>query len=151
MKRIFTLLATALLAVSALSGQELTNFAMGGRGGDVAGATAAVNAVRARAEAEPFATVDIDKILDERGRELLYEEFRWATFLRMKPAEWKKRIYDHGMYSARTSAPASELYPNTRRWAEDTGEIKFNLFPIPQTYIDLNTGSDGLYQNEGWK
>ena len=32
MKRIFTLLATALLAVSALSGQELTNFAMGGRG-----------------------------------------------------------------------------------------------------------------------
>ena len=32
MKRFFTLLATALLAVSALSGQELTNFAMGGRG-----------------------------------------------------------------------------------------------------------------------
>ena len=32
MKRIFTLVATALLAVSALSGQELTNFAMGGRG-----------------------------------------------------------------------------------------------------------------------
>ena len=121
------------------------------RGGDVAGATAAVNAVRARAEANPFSTVDIDTILDERGRELLYEEFRWATFLRMKPAEWKKRIYDHGMYSARTSAPASELYPNTRRWAEDTGEIKFNLWPIPQTYIDLNTGSDGLYQNDGWK
>ena len=121
------------------------------RGGDVAGATAAVNAVRARANAEPFGTVDIDKILDERGRELLYEEFRWATFLRMKPAEWKKRIYDHGRYSARTSAPASELYPNTRRWAEDTGEIKFNLWPIPQTYIDLNTGSEGLYQNDGWK
>ena len=121
------------------------------RGGDVAGATAAVNAVRERSNAVPFSTVDIDKILDERGRELLYEEFRWATFLRMKPAEWKKRIYDHGMYSARSNAPASELYPNTRRWAEDTGEIKFNLFPIPQTYIDLNTGSDGLYQNEGWK
>ena len=32
MKRIFTLLATALLAVSALSGQELTNFARGGNG-----------------------------------------------------------------------------------------------------------------------
>ena len=121
------------------------------RGGDTAGATAAINAVRARANAKPFSTVDIDTILDERGRELLYEEFRWATFLRMKPAEWKKRIYDHGMYSARTNAPASELYPNTRRWAEDTGEIKFNLFPIPQTYIDLNTGSEGLYQNDGWK
>ena len=32
MKRIFTFLAAALLATSALSGQELTNFAMGGRG-----------------------------------------------------------------------------------------------------------------------
>ena len=32
MKRLFTLLAAALLATSALSGQELTNFAMGGRG-----------------------------------------------------------------------------------------------------------------------
>ncbi len=32
MKRIFTLIATALLAVSALSGQELTNFARGGNG-----------------------------------------------------------------------------------------------------------------------
>ena len=121
------------------------------RGGDTAGATAAINAVRARANAKPFSTVDIDTILDERGRELLYEEFRWATFLRMKPAEWKKRIYDHGMYSARSNADPATLYPNTRRWAEDTGEIKFNLFPIPQTYIDLNTGSEGLYQNDGWK
>jgi hypothetical protein len=121
------------------------------RGGDTAGATAALNAVRERANAKPFDTVTIDTILDERGRELLYEEFRWATFLRMKPAEWKKRIYDHGMYSARSSADPATLYPNTRRWAEDTGEIKFNLWPIPQTYIDLNTGSDGLYQNDGWK
>jgi tetratricopeptide (TPR) repeat protein len=121
------------------------------RGGDTAGATAAVNAVRARANARPFSSVDIDTILDERGRELLYEEFRWATFLRMKPNEWKKRIYDHGMYSARTGTDPATLYPNTRRWAEDTGEIKFNLWPIPQTYIDLNTGSEGLYQNDGWK
>ena len=121
------------------------------RSGDTAGATAAVNAVRERAHANPFATVDIDTILDERGRELLYEEFRWATFLRMKPDEWKKRIYDHGMYSARSSAPASELYPNTRRWAEFTGNIEFNNWPIPYTYIELNKGSDGLKQNEGWK
>ena len=70
------------------------------RSGDTAGATAALNEVRARAHANPFDTVTIDTILDERGRELLYEEFRWATFLRMKPEEWKKRIYDHGMYSA---------------------------------------------------
>jgi starch-binding outer membrane protein, SusD/RagB family len=117
------------------------------RSGDTAGATEAVNTVRARSNANPFSTVTIDTILDERGRELLYEEFRWATFLRMKPDEWKHRIYDYGMYSARSGA---EIYPNIRRWSEETGEIKFNLFPIPQTYIDLNTGSDGLYQNDGW-
>lgn len=119
------------------------------RGGDTAGATAAVNAVRNRAQALPFDTVTIQTILDERGRELLYEEFRWATFLRMKPNEWKERIYNYSMYAARPSA--TDLYPNARRWAEDTGEVKFDLFPIPQTYIDLNTGSDGLYQNDGWK
>ena len=32
MKKILTIMAMALLAVSTLSGQELTNFAMGGRG-----------------------------------------------------------------------------------------------------------------------
>ena len=66
----------------------------------------------------------------------------------MKPTEWKPRIYNYGMYSAR---PGATVYPEIRRWAEDSGDIKFDLFPIPQTYIDLNTGSDGLYQNEGWK
>ena len=118
------------------------------RSGDSAGALAALNTVRARANANPFSSITIDTILDERARELLYEEFRWATFLRMKPEEWKPRIYKYGMYSARSGA---EVYPNLRRWAEDSGEIKFNLWPIPQTYIDLNTGSDGLYQNDGWK
>lgn len=118
------------------------------RSGDTAGATEAVNAVRKRSNANPFDSVTIDTILDERGRELLYEEFRWATFLRMKPEEWKPRIYNYGMYSARGNAV---IYPEIRRWAEETGDIKFNLFPIPQTYIDLNTGSDGMYQNDGWK
>jgi hypothetical protein len=93
--------------------------------------------------------VDIQTILDERGRELLYEEFRWATFLRMKPEEWKQRIYNYGMYSAREGTNPYELYPNTRRWAEDKSQIKFDLWPIPQVYIDLNTGAV-LEQNAGW-
>ena len=118
------------------------------RSGDTSGATAAVNAVRTHANANPFSTVTIDTILDERGRELLYEEFRWATFLRMKPDEWKKRIWDYGMYHAR---PGAEVYPNIRRWAEDTKEIEFDLFPIPYTYIELNKQSDGMTQNKGWE
>ncbi len=117
------------------------------RSGDSAGALEALNTVRARSNANPFDSITIDTILDERGRELLYEEFRWATFLRMKPSEWKPRIYNYGMYSARGNA---EVYPAIRRWAEDSGDIKFNLFPIPQTYIDLTTGAE-LTQNEGWK
>ncbi len=119
------------------------------RGGDAVGAADALNAVRNRSHAAPFATVDIQTILDERGRELLYEEFRWATFLRMKPEEWKQRIYNYGMYSAREGTNPYELYPNTRRWAEDKSQIKFDLWPIPQTYIDLNTGAV-LEQNAGW-
>ena len=34
------------------------------------------------------------------------------------------------------------------RWAEFTGEIAFDLFQIPQTYIDLNTGAE-MAQNVG--
>lgn len=118
------------------------------RGGDAAGATAALNMVRERAKATPFSSVTIETILDERARELLYEEFRWATFLRMKPEEWKHRIYDHGMYSARTGAPVGW---EVRRWGDFTGTIDWNLWPIPQTYIDLNNESEGMPQNSGWK
>lgn len=122
---------------------------------DQKGAAEALNKVRARAQANeiPAGNITIDTILDERARELFYEEFRWATFLRLKPEEWKSRIYNYGMYSARANTPETELGPKyARRWAEFTGEIKFNKLPIPQTYIDLNTGNpDGMKQNEGWK
>ena len=118
------------------------------RGGDTAGALNALNMVRNRAKAKPFDTINMEIILDERARELLYEEFRWATFLRMKPSEWKYRIYDYGMYSARSGDPKGWEY---RRWDDFTGEIDWNLWPIPQTYMDLNTESDGMPQNPGWK
>ena len=106
----------------------------------------ALNAVRTRANAIPMTQIAIQVILDERARELLFEESRWATFLRMKPEEWKPRIYKYGMYSARGG---DEVYPEVRRWSEFQGDIQFNLWPIPQTYIDLNTGAD-MRQNEGW-
>ena len=125
------------------------------RQNDAAGAATALNAVRERAKANPVTAADmsLDLILDERARELFFEEFRWATFLRMEPEIWKARIYDHGMYSARANTPETELGPKyARRWAEFTGEIKFNYLPIPQTYIDLNTENpDGMKQNDGWK
>ena len=118
------------------------------RGGNAAGALEALNTVRARAEAKPFTSIDMDVVLDERARELLFEDFRWATFLRMKPEEWKHRIYDHGTYSARGDA---KVFPEIKRWAVFKGEIEWNLWPIPQKYIDINNQSDGMPQNEGFR
>lgn len=125
------------------------------RQNDAAGAANALNEVRDRAQANLVTAADmsLDLILDERARELYFEEFRWATFLRMEPEVWKARIYNYGMYSARSNTPETELGPKyARRWAEFTSDIQFNNLPIPQTYIDLNTGNpDGMKQNDGWR
>ncbi len=117
------------------------------RDGNNGKALEALNTLRARSNAQPFNTIDINIILDERAREMHLEESRWFTLLRMKPEEWKPRIYNYGMYSARGGA---KVFPQIRRWSEFTGNISFNYWPIPQAYIDLNTGSE-LAQNEGWK
>ncbi len=108
------------------------------RDGQAGLAADAVNVIRNRAKCETFYTasdIDINSILDERIRELMGEEGRWFTLLRMEPEVWKQRLYDHAMYI--------EQYPIYTR------EIPWNLFPIPQSYIDLNTGAE-LTQNEGW-
>lgn len=51
--------------------------------GDIANATADVNTVRARAQATPKATVDIDYIFDERARELFHETPRKTELTRV--------------------------------------------------------------------
>lgn len=105
-----------------------------------------LNKVRARAHANDATSIDIQVILDERERELLLEEDRWATLLRNKPEEWQKRIMDYATYTASGSA---KKYPEVRRWSEFQGPIQFKNWPIPQTYIDLNTGAE-FPQNPGW-
>lgn len=104
-----------------------------------------LNTVRKRSNANPMTSIDLNTILDERARELLYEENRWATLLRFEPSIWKQRIYDYGTYSARSG----KVYPEIRRWATYTEDIKFDYWPIPQAYIDLNTGAP-MEQNKGW-
>ena len=74
------------------------------------------------------------------------EEDRWATLLRNKPEEWQQRIMNYATYTASASA---KKYPEVRRWSEFQGPIQFKNWPIPQTYIDLNTGAD-FPQNTGW-
>lgn len=117
------------------------------RSGDTGSALTTLNTLRARSNANPATSIDMQVILDERARELFFEENRWGTLLRMKPEEWQPRILNYGMYSA---GSGDTVYPEIRRWAEYTDRsIKFKNWPIPQTYIDLNTGAP-MSQNEGW-
>ncbi|MCF0177392.1 MAG: RagB/SusD family nutrient uptake outer membrane protein [Bacteroidales bacterium] len=120
------------------------------RGGKSGEALTTLNELRSRAGASPATKIDIDVILDERVRELVLEECRWATLLRMKPEEWHNRILDYGTYTANQG---DKVFPEVRRWAEFTeNSLSFKNWPIPQTYIDLMLNhSDNFKQNEGWK
>ncbi len=126
------------------------------RGGDAAGAADALNVLRNRAHANPWsaAQVNLQVILDERCRELMYEEDRWATLLRQEPETWKPRIYSYGTWSYTPSKatlnPNAKLFPETFLQHVDT-DIKWDLWPIPKDYVDLNTDNpEGMKQNPGW-
>lgn len=90
-----------------------------------------LNIVRARSSAKPVsaANVNIDYILDERLRELGYEEKRRLTLMRL------------GL-----------LYDRVKRfnpyYAADVQET-YNLWPIPQTEIERNNTAK-LEQNPGY-
>lgn len=115
------------------------------RNGDSAGAAASINAVRSRAQASKMFTageVSMYTILDERARELGWEEHRWPTLLRLaKQGTENKVMHDqimnHGMYVVDQPAYAG-------------GVPEWSLFPIPGTVVNLNTDAE-LTQNPGWK
>ena len=108
------------------------------RSGDKAGAAADINLLRDRAQCTYMVTVaDMDDnfntILDERSRELVYEECRWNTLLRMGGTIAVDRIKKYAF------------------WPEAQASLTFNynLWPIPQTVIDTNKDVK-LDQNPGW-
>lgn len=100
--------------------------------GDNLNAAADINKVRTRAHATPVdpGNVTIDYILDERLRELAYEEKRRLTLTRL-----------------------NKMYERTSKYNkyDDGKTIKpFNeLFPIPYSEIERNTGAV-LKQNPGY-
>ena len=107
--------------------------------GDHAGAAADVNLLRERAQCSYLVTAaDMDDnfntILDERARELVYEECRWNTLLRMGGNIAVERIRNYAHW------------PET----EATLNFNYNLWPIPQTIIDTNTDVM-IEQNPGWQ
>ena len=109
------------------------------RSGNKAGAAADVNLLRSRANATYLVSAaDMDDsfnmILDERARELVYEEARWNTLLRMGGTVAVDRIRKYAYWPE----------------AKATLTFNYNLWPIPQTIIDTNKDVV-LEQNPGWK
>lgn len=109
------------------------------RAGDKPGAAADINLLRTRAQCTYMVSAaDMDDnfnmILDERARELVYEECRWNTLLRMGGTIAVDRIRKYAYWPE----------------AKATLTFNYNLWPIPQTVIDTNK-DEPLEQNEGWK
>jgi hypothetical protein len=105
---------------------------------DKAGAAADVNLLRARAKCDYLVTAaDMDDkfntILNERSRELVYEECRWNTLLRMGGTIAVDRIKKYAFWPE----------------AQATLSSNYNLWPIPQLVIDANK-DEKLPQNPGW-
>lgn len=107
------------------------------RAGDAPSAAADINVVRERAQCKYMVTagdVSVELILDERARELIYEENRWNTLLRMGGTLAVDRIREYSYWD----------YPRS-------GSMKnFSVWPIPQNVIDTNKDVK-IEQNDGWK
>ena len=114
------------------------------RNGDAAGAAESINAVRSRAQASKLFTaadVNMYTILDERARELSWEEHRWPTLLRLAKQGTENtvmhdQLLNHAMYVV--DQPAYK-----------GGALKWSLFPIPHSIIDMNKDAE-MAQNAGW-
>ena len=98
-------------------------------------AAADINEIRERSNAKPVSAGDvtIDYILDERARELYTEEWRMLTLMRLGKLVERVREYNNNPGNPGLSIQDYQ-----------------NLWPIPQTEIDLNTGSV-LEQNPGYE
>lgn len=107
-----------------------------------------VNKIRRRANVSdiPASALTIDFILDERSRELITEEQRRETLIRLSQENggderlasniFKTRVRTHNMVSGRP----------VRGMHDDETPV---LFPIPKTFIDSNSGRK-IEQNPGY-
>lgn len=86
-----------------------------------------INEVRRRAGVPNATSVDIDFILDERGRELFGEYHRWFDLKRTGKLVERASLYNYLVDEA--------------NFAGENGELKI-LRPIPQDAIDLNQNKD---------
>jgi len=134
--------------------------------GDLASAAADINVVRTRAKAAPFTAADmnIGTILDERARELYYEEPRKTELTRMAYlfAKTGKPAYNGKTYSMNNFSENNFFYDrimektdfynkgvHTRHGDEYTMSPYHVLWPIPASAINGNTRGQ-INQNQGY-
>lgn len=134
--------------------------------GDLANAAADVNAVRTRAGAAPYAPdqINIGTVLDERARELYYEEHRKTELTRMAYifAKTGKAAYNGKTYSQETFSEDNFFYDRimektdfynkgvrTRHGDEYTMSPYHVLWPVPAGAINSNTKGQ-INQNKGY-
>jgi len=109
--------------------------------GDKSGAAADINVLHSRAKSKlaEASEIDIDYILDERLRELYYEETRMVTLCRLG-----KLVDRNRRYNVSYTDPTG-----TYECAGTSIEDYHNLWPIPYGEIERNTGAV-LEQNPGY-
>ncbi len=134
--------------------------------GDLANAAADINVVRARAGAQPVdaGDVTIATILDERARELYYEELRKVELTRIAylfaktgQPDYKGRTYSMSNFSTSNFwydriMDVTDFYNkgvHTIHGDEYTMSPYHVLWPIPQSAIDANVNGH-INQNEGY-
>lgn len=114
------------------------------RKGNSDDAAATLNIVRKRAQcAHLFSGKDmtIYTILDERARELSWEEHRWPTLLRMASSKEKNEVLVNQIMNNAQYVHDCPTYKGA--------PISWTLFPIPLSVIQLNSGAE-MAQNPGW-
>ena len=121
------------------------------RKGDKTGAANDINAVRSRSKATRLYGSDevtLFSILDERARELAWEEMRWPTLMRMgKGGQDGPGSNDVMKQQLSQHTFSAEINPELFKGKELP---EWTLFPIPFNAINLNSDVE-LKQNYGWK
>ena len=113
------------------------------RGGLAGAAPAPLNVIGRRAPAGKMLSasdIDIYTILDERTRELSWEEHRWPQLLRLAKSGTENEVMHHQLMNHAMYIHEVPIYK---------GEIRWSLFPIPQFIIQANKDAK-IEQNPGW-
>lgn len=107
-----------------------------------------VNKIRRRANVSEISNSDltIDFILDERSRELITEENRRHTLIRLSQENGGDERKANNIFKTRVRTHNEVSGREVRGMHDDETPV---LFPIPQKFIDSNTGSK-IQQNPGY-